>query len=87
MGKLCFLTNIEYIPGKKITKHLGLVSGSTIRAKNVGADILASLKNIVGESSRVIRIYSIKVVRVCRPNETASKSTWSKRRNQCKVFY
>ncbi len=42
------LTNIEYIPGKKITKHLGLVSGSTIRAKNVGADILASLKNLVG---------------------------------------
>ena len=42
------LTNIEYIPGKKITKHLGLVSGSTIRAKNVGADILASLKNLIG---------------------------------------
>ena len=42
------LTNIEYIPGKKITKHLGLVSGSTIRAKNVGSDILASLKNLVG---------------------------------------
>ncbi len=42
------LTNIEYVPGKKITKHLGLVSGSTIRAKNVGADILAGLKNLVG---------------------------------------
>ena len=56
------LTNIEYIPEKKITKHLGLVSGSTIRAKNV-ADILASLKNIVGGELKGERIYSIKVVR------------------------
>ena len=47
-GEDMLLTNIEYIPGKKITKHLGLVSGSTIRAKNVGADILAGLKNLVG---------------------------------------
>ena len=47
-GEDMLLTNIEYIPGKKIIKHLGLVSGSTIRAKNVGADILAGLKNLVG---------------------------------------
>ncbi|MBC7781512.1 MAG: YbjQ family protein [Proteobacteria bacterium] len=42
------LTNIELIPGKRVIKHLGLVQGSTVRAKNVGRDILASLKNIVG---------------------------------------
>ncbi len=42
------LTNIESVPGKKIVEHFGLVQGSTIRAKHVGRDIMASLKNIVG---------------------------------------
>lgn len=42
------LTNLEYIPGKKIVKHLGLVSGSTIRAKHLGSDLMAGLKNLVG---------------------------------------
>ena len=42
------LTNIEIIPGKTIVEHFGLVSGSTIRAKHVGRDLMASLKNLVG---------------------------------------
>ncbi len=42
------LTNIETIPGKTIVEHFGLVSGNTIRAKHIGKDILAGLKNIVG---------------------------------------
>jgi len=42
------VTNIEIVPGKKITKHLGLVQGSTVRAKHVGRDIMASFKNIFG---------------------------------------
>ncbi len=42
------LSNIEQIPGKKIIEHYGIVSGSTVRAKNVGRDFAASLKNIVG---------------------------------------
>ncbi|RUM38895.1 MAG: hypothetical protein DSY58_01430 [Desulfobulbus sp.] len=42
------LTNIEVIPGKTIVEHFGLVSGSTIRAKHVGRDLMASLKNLVG---------------------------------------
>jgi uncharacterized protein YbjQ (UPF0145 family) len=42
------LTNIESVPGKTIVEHYGLVSGSTIRAKHVGRDIMASLKNLVG---------------------------------------
>ncbi|MCA3069193.1 MAG: YbjQ family protein [Rhodocyclaceae bacterium] len=42
------LTNIELIPGKRVVRHLGLVQGSTVRAKHVGRDLLASLKNIVG---------------------------------------
>lgn len=42
------VTNIENIPGKRVTEHLGLVLGSTVRTKHVGKDILAGLKNIVG---------------------------------------
>ncbi len=36
------------IPGKKIVKTLGLVRGNTIRARHIGRDILAALKNLVG---------------------------------------
>ena len=42
------LTNVETVPGRTIVEHFGLVSGSTVRAKHVGKDIMASLKNIVG---------------------------------------
>jgi len=42
------LSNLEILPGRTITRHLGLVQGSTVRAKHVGRDILASLRNFVG---------------------------------------
>jgi len=42
------LTTIDRIPGKEITKVLGLVQGSTIRARHLGRDIMASLRNVVG---------------------------------------
>jgi uncharacterized protein YbjQ (UPF0145 family) len=42
------LTNTETLPGYRITAHLGLVQGNTIRAKHIGRDIMAGLKNIVG---------------------------------------
>lgn len=42
------ITNIELVPGKKIIKHFGLVQGSSVRAKHVGRDIMASFKNIFG---------------------------------------
>ncbi len=42
------VTNIETIPDKTIVKHLGMVQGNTVRAKHVGRDFLAGLKNIVG---------------------------------------
>ena len=42
------ITNIEIVPGKRITKHMGLVQGSSVRAKHVGRDIMAGLKNIFG---------------------------------------
>jgi uncharacterized protein YbjQ (UPF0145 family) len=42
------LTNTENIPGRKIFEQYGLVSGSTVRARHVGSDMAAGLKNIVG---------------------------------------
>ena len=36
------------VPGKTIIRTLGLVSGNTVRARHVGKDILAGLRNIVG---------------------------------------
>lgn len=42
------VTNLEYIPDRKIIKHLGLVQGSTVRAKHFGRDMMAGLKNLVG---------------------------------------
>ena len=36
------------VPGMTITEHLGIVQGSTVRAKHIGRDIAAGLKNIVG---------------------------------------
>ncbi len=41
------LVNTDYISGKEF-EMLGLVKGSTIQSKNVGRDILQSLKTIVG---------------------------------------
>lgn len=42
------LTTLETVPGKTITRHLGLVQGSTVRAKHAGRDLMASFKNIFG---------------------------------------
>ena len=36
------------IDGSEIEKHIGLVQGSTVRARNFGSDFIANLKNIVG---------------------------------------
>lgn len=46
------LTTINFVPGMRIYEHYGLVSGSTVRAKHFGKDILAGLKNIVGGELR-----------------------------------
>jgi uncharacterized protein YbjQ (UPF0145 family) len=46
------VTTIEGIPGKRIAKTLGIVRGNTIRARHVGRDILAALRNIVGGEIR-----------------------------------
>ena len=42
------IVNTETITGKEIAESLGMVRGSTVRARNVARDIFAGLKNIVG---------------------------------------
>lgn len=42
------VVNTESIPGYQITRVLGIVQGNVVRAKHVGRDIAAGLKNIVG---------------------------------------
>lgn len=42
------VSNLEIVPGRRIQKHLGLVQGSSVRAKHVGRDLMAGLKNIFG---------------------------------------
>lgn len=42
------LSNLEVVPGRRVEKHLGLVQGSTVRAKHAGKDLFAGLKNLVG---------------------------------------
>jgi uncharacterized protein YbjQ (UPF0145 family) len=38
----------ELVAGKEITEHLGVATGSTIRARNIGRDIVAMLRTLVG---------------------------------------
>ena len=42
------LVNTDDIPHKRVVKSLGLVEGNTIRARNIGRDIIAVFKNMVG---------------------------------------
>jgi uncharacterized protein YbjQ (UPF0145 family) len=45
---MMILSNLETVPGRTIREFYGVVSGSTVRAKHIGRDIMAGLKNIVG---------------------------------------
>lgn len=42
------LSNTETIVNQMISETLGIARGSTVRSRNIGRDIFASLKNIVG---------------------------------------
>lgn len=43
-----FVVNTESVPGYRVTRVLGMVQGNTVRAKHLGRDIMAGLKNLVG---------------------------------------
>ncbi len=42
------ISNLETLPGKTIVRHLGMVQGNTVRAKHVGRDLMAGIKNVFG---------------------------------------
>ncbi len=42
------IATTDFIPGKKIVRVLGIVKGNTVRARHLGKDIIAALKNVVG---------------------------------------
>ena len=42
------LVTSDEIPGKRITKVFGLVKGNTIRARHIGRDVMAKLRNLAG---------------------------------------
>ena len=42
------LVNIDYLPGYEIVEALGIVKGQTVQSKNIGKDIGAGFKTIIG---------------------------------------
>ena len=48
MNSKIIVTTAEQIPGKSVKEVLGVVKGSTVRARNIGRDIGAGFKNIIG---------------------------------------
>jgi len=42
------VTNTPQVPGRQIVQMLGIVRGNTVRAKNIGRDIMAGFKGVVG---------------------------------------
>lgn len=42
------ISTTDFVPNREITQILGVARGSTVRARNVGRDIFAGLKNLVG---------------------------------------
>ena len=48
MSKKIIIATTEEIPGKQIKEVLGVVRGNTVRARNIGRDIGAGFKNIIG---------------------------------------
>ena len=46
--KEIIVSSTSEVPGKKVVEILGVVKGSTVRARNIGRDIGAGLKNLIG---------------------------------------
>lgn len=47
-GSKVIVTTTDEVPGKKVVEILGVVKGNTVRARNIGRDIGAGLKNLIG---------------------------------------
>lgn len=42
------ISTTDFIPGREIVEVIDIARGSTVRARNIGRDIFAGLKNIIG---------------------------------------
>ena len=42
------ISNLEFMTGEKVIKHIGLVQGSSVRAKHAGKDIMSGIKSMFG---------------------------------------
>jgi uncharacterized protein YbjQ (UPF0145 family) len=42
------ISNLEILPHRRVVEHLGLVQGNSVRAKHIGRDVMAGLKNLFG---------------------------------------
>lgn len=47
-----YVVNTETVPGYRLVRTLGIVQGNTVRAKHIGRDFMAGLKNLVGGELR-----------------------------------
>ena len=47
-GKIMILASVETIEGREITETLGIVRGNAVRARGIGFDIIAGIRNIFG---------------------------------------
>jgi len=47
-GTHVLISNLEFMTGEKVIKHIGLVQGSSVRAKHAGKDIMSGIKNMFG---------------------------------------
>ncbi len=52
MNKEVIVTTANEVPGRKVVEVLGIARGNTVRARNIGRDIGAGFKNIVGGEVR-----------------------------------
>ena len=53
------ISTTDSVPGKNVVEVLGIARGSTVRARNIGRDIFAGLKNLVGgEISEYTRLFA-----------------------------
>ena len=60
------LVTTPTVPNKEIDETLGIARGSTVRARNVGQDIFAGLKNIIGgEISEYTKLLRSKIDPIC----------------------
>jgi len=74
------------IPGRKIVRTLGLVCGNTIRARHVGKDIMAGLRNLVGGEVVGIRQVAFRKPRAgARPHEGQGRKARRQRGHQSAI--